>query len=68
MNTLLKIYTDTAPGAFWTEVRQRGTIAWHRLGAPAGRRAEFEARMERKLRARLVHARALALDATLNAA
>ncbi len=53
MNDLLKIYTDTAPAVFWTNIRQRGSRAWERVGRPAGRRAEFEARIERKLRARL---------------
>ena len=56
MTTLLKSYATTAPGQFWAAARQRGTLAWQRLGAPAGRRAEFEARMERKLRERLVRA------------
>lgn len=56
MHALLKIYTDTAPAAFWAGVRKRGMQTWERFGAPAGRRAEFEARLERKLRTRLVRA------------
>ena len=53
MKDLLKTYADTAPAVFWMNIRHRGSLTWERLGSPAGRRAEFEARMERKLRARL---------------
>jgi hypothetical protein len=54
MQTLARLYSSTAPELFWPKVRERGALFWQRIGAPNGRRAEFEARLERKLRARLL--------------
>lgn len=58
MQSLMSIYVATSPELFWPQVRERGGRFWQRLGAPNGRRAEFEARLERKLRSRLSRFRA----------
>lgn len=53
MTSLLRRYVETAPEIFWKQVRERGSRLWLRVGAPPGRRAVIEARLERRLRARL---------------
>ena len=53
MHSLMRMYVATSPELFWPQVRERGGRLWQRIGAPDGRRAEFEARLEEKLRRRL---------------
>lgn len=50
MSSLMSLYVQTAPEVFWKQMRERGGTLWLKVGAPAGRRAEFEARLERRLR------------------
>jgi hypothetical protein len=59
MHSLMRIYVATAPELFWPKIRERGGLFWQKIGSPDGRRAEFEARMERKLRRRLSRSRHL---------
>lgn len=58
MHSLMRMYVATTPELFWPQIRERGGRFWQRIGAPEGRRAEFEARLERKLRRRLCPPRA----------
>lgn len=58
MQSLMSIYVATTPELFWPQVLERGGRFWQRIGSPDGRRAEFEARLERKLRHRLSRPRA----------
>ena len=60
MHSLMRLYVATSPALFWPQIRERGGRFWQKLGAPDGRRAEFEARLERKLRRRLCRSHAQA--------
>lgn len=53
MTELFKHYAQGTPDDFRREVEQRSDEVWRRAGCPSGRRAEFAARVERRLRARL---------------
>ncbi len=53
MTELFKHYAMGTPDDFRREMEQLSDVVWRRAGAPRGRRAEFAARLERRLRARL---------------